>query len=193
MRKPGKTTKKNVTPAKLVVVAILAVVLVVVVVVQFSGGDTSNTSSERPSEEGAPTSSPAEKANGAGPSPAQQDAVQHPRPVWKKIPREEVVKHDPFALPEALVPEVGAEPSQQGQEADAPATVSQQRDLERRQREAFDLMQREGVGIVLRRQDEWVAKIGSRSVRIGDVMDGFRVIDIGPQGVVLERYDDDAQ
>jgi hypothetical protein len=56
------------------------------------------------------------------------------------------------------------------------------------QAEALHGLRLEGVkAVVGSRRDGHVAVIGSQVVRVGDMLDGFRVVQIDPDGVIVEQ------
>jgi hypothetical protein len=93
-----------------------------------------------------------------------------------------VTAFDPFAAPRPA-----AEP------AETPAETVESRAAQREQDDAFlDQLHQEGVQAVIgSARNGRAALVGSRVVRVGDVLGGFRVVGIEPDGVVLERPADE--
>jgi hypothetical protein len=60
---------------------------------------------------------------------------------------------------------------------------------EERQRrpETLEKLRGQGVQLVVIGQRERTAMLGSRTVQVGDIVEGFRVKEIHPHGVVLEE------
>ncbi|OHB66540.1 MAG: hypothetical protein A2V70_05300 [Planctomycetes bacterium RBG_13_63_9] len=53
--------------------------------------------------------------------------------------------------------------------------------------QALDGLRQQGVAVVIGSGERYVAVVGSQTVRVGDLLDGFRVIAIAPDGVTVER------
>jgi hypothetical protein len=99
---------------------------------------------------------------------------------------EKVLGYDPFALPETLAPPEPARRTATGQEPAAGA----QADAVRKQREqALSALRHQGVQMIFFNEEEQVALLGDRFVRVGDTLDGFRVLAIEPQGITLSEQD----
>lgn len=184
MADPGVKNKVGATKGKLVLIAVLAVVFVSVIVLQFTGteeppvpqenADASDRSDTRPTENG--TSVPT--------SPPDKGDVPKQDRQWPKIALEEVLQHDPFALPAALLPP--ARPSSANTAHEVPDKVRRQ-ELQRQREQALAAIREQGVQMVFLGKDGQVAIIGDRRVRIGDLFEGFRVTDIGSDGVTLSE------
>ncbi len=122
---------------------------------------------------------------GVSPSQTQNERPEPFAPLvvkqrpWPEISLEEVRAHDPFAMPWAL-----------GNDRDGSAGLEWEqesiRQLAEARRQALTALRKKGVAMVLQSGDVLVAVIGSDTVRIGDVLDGFKVVAIGPDGVMLE-------
>jgi len=54
---------------------------------------------------------------------------------------------------------------------------------------ALTALRSKGAAAVVRSERGAAAVIGNRVVRVGDVVEGYRVVSIDPQGIVLEPID----
>ena len=161
--------KTGATPGKLLVAAVLAVVLIVVVVVQ-SGDDDDPAIQPRAVRKAA---RPVANKPVAAPSSAEaaETAVAETR-VWPEFSRELVAQHDPFRLPQPL-------------QSARTLSAADAADGSSRQAGVLDELRREGVAFVVLSDSERVAMIGDRQVKVGDVLEGFRVAEINSDGIVL--------
>ncbi|MEQ8791300.1 MAG: hypothetical protein RIC55_33875 [Pirellulaceae bacterium] len=192
----------GVTPGKLVLIGVLGVILVTVLVMQFGGlgGDTTNTSSEPPAsgrgrQTAASTKSTTSTTATTTAAQGRTEATTStssmpPRPQWAAMTAAEVRQHDPFAVSAVMSPWLGPEPVSA---PDAPQAIdeSQQRRATKLQ-ETLNFLRTHGVSVII--DDEQsdggagpTAVIGDQTVRVGDLLGGFRVVDINAEeGVVLE-------
>jgi len=182
---------------QLALVGILAVVFAVVLFIQF-GGDASpvcSGSADRVvSSPGKLASSAVAPARNRGASNKQPRRKASPGSVaggsrpWPVVSLEEAVRYDPFATPPQFIAQIAAAEEQQRAQAQAQAHLAQAQtraDADARRKEALELLRAAGVSAVLSDGREHVALIGSRVVRVGDMLEGFRVVAIGPEGVLL--------
>ncbi len=183
--------KCGLTPAKLALICVLGIVLVTVVYRNFirdsSSGEAASAersasdSSTAPAEAGV-----AEPAARAG-RPAQPDAsAPSPRKPWPEFNLAEAIARDPFAVPDQFPQSLAAAATaaQAAEESSAVPLSGEASDAERAA--ALAALQQRGVQLVMQNGREYVAKIGDRQVRVGEEIDGFRVIDISFHGVILE-------
>lgn len=172
--------KIGLTPAKAALVAVLALVLAVVWGPQIFG-----SGSERP--ESVAEARPAVRSSSRAPRRGRRTTTQTPttsepaRPAATErdlptITLSDAAAYDPFAVPawtseaeQQLVAETSAQP--------ASSSSLQQR---------FDSLKATGVGMVLVSGDGQAAQIGDRTVRVGDEIDGFRVIEITADNIVFQ-------
>ncbi|QDT69039.1 hypothetical protein MalM25_19650 [Planctomycetes bacterium MalM25] len=82
----------------------------------------------------------------------------------------EATRHDPFALPK------WAPKLERGAVAGEPASPNQLR-------QRFESLASTGVAMLLVSEEGQAAQIGDRTVQVGDVLDGFRVVEISAAGV----------
>jgi len=160
---------------QLIVVAVLAVTLVSVVTMNFSGEANSPgpTRPKRPRGSRPAAGSRAERAADQGSTPG----------AWPIVRLAEVLRHNPFAMPPELV-----EPLEASSQA-APATAADG-ETENAGPDAADpqdqLAKYRVTAIVGSRQKGYVAIVGSQTIRPGDKLDGFRVVAVGPDGILLD-------
>ena len=110
---------------------------------------------------------------------------------WKSPDLADVVDYDPFALPPAfpkppVVDAAGAKGADLVAAADADDAKRVAEAIEESRMQLAELKQ-QGVQVIVRERDQFVAMIGDRTIHVGDVIDGFTVTQIDPQGVQVER------
>jgi hypothetical protein len=185
MAEAGWTTRLGATPGRLGVVAILAVALVAVVLLELGDSSTPASASQnlnnvrqkpRLAEK---TSTPASAAKTAMPP---SDAP--PRP---KVPLEEAIQHDPFALAPALA-KLAAAQSAASSKTRAPHGQADERS--QRIKQAVTALRNKGVQMVVLGKGEKLAILGDRPIRVGDVVEGLQVIAITPRGITLSEQRD---
>ena len=178
--------KPPVSRRQLIVIAVLGVILAVVLIAQFGGAsvrpeDAKRAAGTQPSGSGATgVSSPrataaSRPASSAKAAPAPASGSKTP---WPKRTAEAVGQHDPFAMPEPLARQAlaqGQGTSRGGKDAKRPAGPDP----------VLAAMRSKGVDAVFRDQDGAVAVMNNRVVRVGDVLQGYRVVSIEDDGVVL--------
>ena len=166
------------TPGKIALIAVLVGVLGSLLIMQL-GDDSSSIAIVAPRQGGVTTKAVVSplQTQSERPEPFAPLVVKQ-RP-WPEISLEEVRAYDPFAMPRTL-----------GDDRDGSAGLEQEqksiRQLAEARRQALMALREKGVAMVLQSGDQRVAVIGSDTVRIGDVIDGFKVVAIGPDGVMLE-------
>ncbi len=172
MRNSQQASKSGATPGKLVLIGVLAVVFIVVLIVQF-GGDSS---ADPPAALGLETTPPQNPAVATRRPIATPDETPTP---WPVLECDEVIGYDPFSTPTTLVEE----------NASSQDIASKSPDDERRarQEETLKVLRSQGVKAVYGGGPQgMIAVVGSETVRIGDVLGGFRVVAIEPNGISLE-------
>jgi len=175
---------------KIALAVALTLTFVVVLIVQFGGGscDKKSCRPQNTETDRAKTSRRKKIDDVAGESLAEVQAVEQSTPCWPTLDPTDVLRHDPFTVPatfsrglasEATTPESGKDSSRRREELMR----------KRAQREqALAKLRQEGIKAVLGgNANENVAVIGSRIVRVGDELDGFRITAIETDGVVLEQ------
>lgn len=179
MPKLPKSSKSGATPGKLALIAVLAVVLVVVLAVQFGGSFGAGRPAEREERRG---ESREQRAASGESSPLvthhSPPATPYSSRPWPKLELADVTDFDPFAAPKPA-----PEPSET-----LAATVESAAAQEEQDAAFLEQLRQEGVQAVIgSAHNGRAALIGSQIVRVGDVLGGFRVVGIEPDGVVLER------
>ena len=178
MPKLPESSKLGATPGKLALIAVLAVVLVVALAVQFGGslGAGRPRDGDRGRESQSPGPAGQLAAQSAQPSEDAGKGHDASRP-WPKLELADVSAYDPFAVrtPVTKPPE-------------PPATTAESDADRAQQDQLLEQLREEGVQAVIGgSRNGNAAVIGSQIVRVGDVLDGFRVVGIEADGVVLER------
>ena len=181
-----KAARARVSAIKLGAIAVLAIILLIVLVVQFMGGQTAPGASSNATQ---PASSRALLRNPAAGMPSAR-AAERDVAGWPVLDREEAAACDPFVLPAALAWRMGVptDPSAMGAGLDPKQHAERKHRAGERQK-LLELLRTQGVSAILRNADGPAAAIGPRIVRVGDLVDGFRVVEIRPDGVILESAD----
>jgi hypothetical protein len=157
-----------------------------VLVFQFSGKEEPPPPRENANVRRPAAARPAPAAtHKAASTPAHTSAPRKER-QWPKIAVNEVLQHDPFALPTALQPPTPAKPAPVAT-VTAPDQARQEQ-RQRRREQALKAIRDKGVQMVFVGKEKRVAIIGDRRVRVGDVLEGFRVTGIGSDGVTLSEH-----
>jgi hypothetical protein len=106
-----------------------------------------------------------------------------PRRAWPQVALTKVLEHDPFARPEAL--QVDRQQSEEQVASGPLPDADDQADLQ----SAADALQNERVTVIVRGDQGVAAAVGKRLLRVGDVIDGYRVMAIEHGGVHLKRIE----
>jgi hypothetical protein len=187
---PSKPSKTRATPRQLALVAVLSVVFVIVLVVQFSGGSAAEQATEPHQARKPQVQTPPAATASRGTEATQQGRkLQEAGRPWPTLESKEVLSYDPFAAPAGLSPDNAAADSALEENLEAEAAARQAEAAERRAEQERTLTKLQGQGvtaIVGTTKRGRVAVVGSQVVRVGDVLEGFRVIAIEPEGVVLQ-------
>jgi hypothetical protein len=172
MTEPNWLARSGATPGKLAAVGVLGVMFVAVLWHNLAPSRPTAAEKPRPIA----SSAKAEK------QPAQAVAVQQPK-LEKKVPRkwpklslDDVVKHDPFAMPMWYLT---ARAEEEGTGASALARSAQ----------VLEELKKQQTRIVVISGEERIATIGDLSFRVGDMIEGFQVTAITTDGVVLTEVD----
>jgi hypothetical protein len=199
------------TPGKIGLIAVLAVLLVGTIVYQFSGTSSSPpTYTKRASLANAD-----DQANPTTASNQTGIALRAVGGKWPQISAAEASEFDPFAFPLALsksssqsahsrsaLQSLQVESSEHSANSNLTEHVggksppsggaglaesrpeALKRRLEEQQAVAAEL-QRRGVGLVFQTSQGSVARLGDLEVRVGDVLNGLRVVEINADGIRL--------
>ena len=183
MAEPVPRQKIGATPGKLLLVATLAIVLILVVVIQ-SAGEASPDTLAQMRDMAAHRRLPRQPIAAADTSPvARLQVAARPVPSWPEMTREDVLQYDPFAMSAAFAAHLVASLAREKLDLEM---EKRQEENERRRQLLLAELREQGVTVVLRNHRDLVAQIGVQTVRVGDVIDGFRVVEISPKGVTLE-------
>lgn len=188
--------RPRVTAKQWSIVAVLAVVFAVVLVMQFGSSETPSQPGGSPqatdASQGPAGASRAANARGKarGPTSPQPD---HPWPTYSLAT---VLKFDPFAAPSILAEDRGGlQPSgvaasaeqQKAQEDEARRKEAERKEAARKERErVLAEIQKAGVQMIMSTDQGFVAVVGTKTVHVGDRLQGFRVKEIKPDGIILE-------
>lgn len=195
-KQPTRAKQAGVTPGKLVLIGVLAVVLVGVLYIQY--GPTTQqaeTNAPQPTATAESTVGPARSAPTTAVVLEPVDAAPRKQTGavagWQSPDLGSIVQYDPFSLPASFPQprhdDEGALAQDAVQTLDASA---QQAALaaERTKSEAeLQGLRQQGVHVIIRREDRYVAIVGDKEVHVGDEIDGFKVIGIDADGVRVAK------
>jgi len=190
MSRETETSRPVATPRQWTVVAGLAIVLVAVLLVQFT--DIFGSEAAEPKDASKHAAQPPEPERGAREVPGTSRSTGEPRAPkpWPRFSPEEVLRFDPFALPSQVAEREGSreETSKVNPEHGEDPRREELLRMRAARAEALQELRLEGVkAVVGSRRDGHAAVIGSQVVRVGDMLDGFRVVRIDPEGVIVEQ------
>jgi len=163
--------KTGASPGKLALVGVLAVVFVGVLVHQFGGLQFDHAADDEPEPAIAEQQEDGIKHD---PTPTSLPAIS----AFPEISLAQAVAHNPFAEP----PWACAKPPEQPPE---PEPTADDVDLALATEQAFEELRQQGVRAIMISDGQRIAVVGSRHVRVGDEMDGWRVLEISADGVIL--------
>ena len=183
MTEPNLMQRIGVTRGKLALIAVLAVMLITVIIVQLpDSSDTSELALRRPTPSNPQQSIQEEsKLGGSRSSTTVAEQQPSPPPMWPELPLDRIIAFDPFAAPDWL--------TAARKERDQDGHLSEKTQRRARKAEVLELLRKQGTTIVVISSEEKRAVIGEQSVRIGDHLEGFQIIDITKQGVVLSEIE----
>jgi hypothetical protein len=173
--KSQTNSKSAVSPRQLLVIGVLGVILAAVLIMQLSGEPAASPAATDPKAAG--PLRPAAKQ----PTPADPAAARESKSAWPKAALAEVVGHDPFAVRDTLVVKKG--PEEKKDQAQKKKQENARRKQERDQ--ALAALRRRGASTVFVGPQGAAAVVGPRVVRVGDELDGYRVVSIDNEGVLL--------
>jgi hypothetical protein len=186
----------GVTPGKLVLIGVLAVVLAGVLYRQFgpARADAPPVAADAPARR-APDIAQIKAHAGKNERAADSgfgkkaDIVVH----WPTPDIATVTQYDPFALPtrfpqpKVATAEGGAAGDDATEHVDAAAkTAAADKQLEDF-RAKLEALRHKGVQVIIKQHNEYAAMIGDQTYRVGDEIDGFKVISIDVDGVHIAR------
>ena len=177
------------TPRQLLVVGVLGVVLVTVLVGQFGGASGKPGDAEVGKSSGGPSLT-TDQASNRKPSTAsaarspQATTSQPATQAWPKLSAETAAQYDPFAVPEPLLRKIT-----EGRPAAEDRKSSKSSPKRDASAENLAALRSKGITVIVRTERGAVAMIGNRVVRVGDELEGCRVVSIDLQGIVLAPAD----
>jgi hypothetical protein len=186
----------GVTPGKLVLIGVLTVVLAGVLYRQFgpARADAPPAAADAPTRR-APDIAQIKAHAGKNEKTADSgfgrkaDIVVH----WPTPEIATVTQYDPFALParfpqpKVLTAEgtvAGDDTGEHENTASKAAAVDKQLEDYRAK---LDALRHKGVQVIIKQHNEYAAMIGDQTYRVGDEIDGFKVISIDVDGVHIAR------
>jgi hypothetical protein len=184
-----------VTTPKLILIGVLAVVLAGVLYLQFG-----RTGAAKPAATAASRVRPKTAAGKPAASratnnePAKLQTVRRKNgnlSRWQPPDLATVVQYDPFALPAAFPQPSSTAASEaiaQSDAASAEELAKEQAALaetKKQMQSELDALRHQGVVVLVKGRNEFVAVIGDQEIRVGDEINGFRVVSIDSDGVQL--------
>lgn len=175
------------TPGKLALVGVLAVVFVGVLIFQFGGMFATSPGTDNPPATPTQETTQPVAATPAVVKPAED---REPRPQWSRVKLEDALAYDPFSVSSTLAVLLGPEPEPE-QIAGAPLDEAAQMRAARLQ-ETLNALRNHGVSMIFDKGQGPSATVGDQVLEVGDVIGGFRVIEISiEKGVVLEPLEEE--
>ena len=162
-----KIEASTVTPRQWALIAVLAVLLIGVLYWPANDAPADAPNTDLPAVPAVAGSAGARLPRARTTPPAEPKQ-------WSQVSLDAALAHDPFAAPLLTAPPPEPSPIE---------PVAQE---EQQENELLALKQ-DGVTMILRDAGGMVATVGDRKLRVGDVIDGYRVVAIELDGVVLER------
>ena len=190
MTKSDWMVRAGVTPGKLALVGVLAIVLIAVIVGQLPEGsvdspqDITDSAAKRskPSPQD-PGNVPETRADFAIAS-TNQGSMEQPIRTWPKLPMERILAYDPMAIPEWFAAVRDVAPP-----VDEASRLSAEAERQQRNEQVLTQLRDQGAKAVVFSGNDKRAAIGQQSVRIGETIEGFKIIDITHKGVVLTEFE----
>jgi hypothetical protein len=186
MNQPNKLLKLGLTPRKTALTAVLFVVWVIVLVAQLVPGSSSpeTTLEKRPATRSAPPEGKAGVHKAAPSAAAPADPVPRRARQWPQMTLDEVRAYNPFGVPAAMAARATQQIGPGAPHSLATGAPDSAEPSDRRKQFLAEL-RREGVNLVLLSDEHEIARIGGRTLELGDRIEGFQVEEIRPDGVVL--------
>jgi hypothetical protein len=168
-------SKPAVTRRQVVLIAVLGVILAAVLIVQFGGASAGKDEGGGRKEEYGVAASPSSfilRPSSFPPAPSP----------WPKLGGQVAAQYDPFAMPEPLAKQTLAERSEKSRDGKAaprnPASDP-----------VLAALRSKGTHALFRDGDGAAAVIDNRVVHVGDVLQGYRVVSIDDDGVLVTPSD----
>ncbi len=191
MSETQKTGTSGVSRLKLAVIAILCVLLLAVLYVQFGGTKQSTQTSEK--QPAADDSAEGRQRTRRTPRPiaVANESPSAARSTWPALTLSEILQHNPFDLPHSLTEDLSSSVDEAADEAEEELNRQQEEARQRlaKQQAFLGKFQNSGMTVYFEDTHGSAAIIGSRRVRPGDIIEGFLVVEVLPDGVILECVD----
>jgi hypothetical protein len=204
------SSKTDLTRGKAILIGVLAVALIGVLYIQFGrggakpAGEPAGYRPPRPAVAVQPVNAAAKAvtlASAKTPSNPEPSKDKNAATVlvidgtrWKSPKLETIVAYDPFALPPSFPQPPKATAGGKANGADGLIAAAAADDAKRIVEAAEQLhmhmeeLKQQGVHVIVRKGDQYVAVIGDRMLHVGDKIDEFTVTAIDPDdGVHIER------
>lgn len=196
-----KSKAGGLTQGKAILIAVLAVVLLAVLYLQFgrsssASGAAANAGRRRPVVAATSAAKPATDKKDSPAATTQQAVVIVDPTRWKSPDPIQVVKYDPFALPDAFPRPALAEMTEAGGKGSAAAAAAAAEENERKlaaiqnQWLEWEDLKRSPVHVIMKGSDQYVAMVGDRTIHVGDEISGYTVTSIDSSGVHVVRKAD---
>lgn len=193
MSKSDWMVRAGVSPGKLALVGVLAIVLIAVIVVQLpadltaSPQDITDSSAERsqlsPQSPSNVREIRADIINVATAS-TNQEPTEQPIRTWPKLSMDRILTYDPMAIPEWFAAVRDVAPP-----VDDASRLSAEAERQQRNEQVLSQLRDQGAKAVVFSGNDKRATIGNQSVRVGETIEGFKIIDITHKGVVLTEFE----
>ncbi len=214
--KQSSAQQAGATPGKLALVGVLAVVLLGVIYSKYGGTTVQTAQPAAPRQAPRIPSTPAPKTVETLSVPAAAASEPRKKTgttdSWQSPDLASVVDYDPFRLQASLrqadrdwelaqsaaeKARAAAERAKQLKDA-ALAKMAALEQAERDRLAAIEVertaseselqgLKKQGVGVIIKKKEEFVAMVGDQEVRVGDEINGFTVIAIDANGVQLVK------
>jgi hypothetical protein len=186
-----KLESLGLTPGKAILIGVLLVIFVVVLITNLwpSTPNTTRTADKkrrRPIREVANT--PLSRKQNS------QYEIRSPRNFipWPSIAVEKAVQHDPFGIPTDLLPDKPEDPVEEpaADRQNDLEILRQQQLAERKEKlKLLRSLQESRAGITLVTPDEKVIAVGNKKLHVGDLWQGFRIVEIHSDGRIVVDID----
>ena len=195
--KPTWAKQAGMTPGKLALIGVLAVVLGGVLYLQSGPiSQQASTSAPPPAMAAESTASPTDSNAAVDVAIAPVDAAPSKKTgavaSWQLPDLASVVEYDPFALPASFPQPQNADEeaalAQNAVQTQDASAVQAALEAERTKSETeLQGLRQQGVHVIIKRENKYVAIVGDTEVHVGDQIDGFTVIAIDADGVRVAK------
>ena len=189
MTERDNKNKKPISRKQLALIGSLVLSIISVLIVQFRGLSTldslANLSIDRVgNERRLPRPKPSSEIN--------NETI--PTSAWPSISLAQAADFDPFAMPPRIAEKARnrllANAEDEGTETSQVATDTAETSVadayDEAQRQRIREIYQHGVSAIISRGEDRIALVGNREIRVGDLLEGFKVLSINERGVELE-------